>query len=245
MKAVVLGATGGIGRAISRRMAARGDRLFLLGRDPYDLAASAKDLEAHGAIPPVGSTTCDLLQPETFAPALDRAAAELGGFDTVIVTAAQFATQDRLETEPDTLCRLLLANFTHTIGLCEEVRRRLLARGGGTLCVVSSVAGERARKPVVLYGAAKAGLLYYLEGLDHRFRSAGLRTVSVKLGFVRTAMTAGLRVPPFAGEPDAVAARILRAIDRGRPVVYAPPIWRWIAVVLRSLPRAVLRRLEF
>src|SRR6185436_2349688 len=112
-------------------------------------------------------------------------------------------------------------------------------------CVFSSVAGERGRKPVVLYGAAKAGLTRYLEGLDHKFRARGLRVVCVKPGFVKTSMTDGLTPPPFAGEPEPVARRVLRAIDRGQPVVYAPAAWRWVMLVIRSLPRAVMRRLEF
>jgi short-subunit dehydrogenase len=85
----------------------------------------------------------------------------------------------------------------------------------------------------------------YLEALDHRFFSRGLRVVCVKPGFVRTSMTAGLPVPPFAGDADAVAARVLRAIDRGTPVVYAPPIWALVMAVIRLLPRAVMRRIEF
>ena len=107
------------------------------------------------------------------------------------------------------------------------------------------MAGERGRKPVVLYGAAKAGLTRYLEGLDHKFRAAGLRTVCVKPGFVKTSMTDGLPPPPFAGEPDPVARRVLKAIDRGEPVVYAPFMWRWVMLVIRSLPRAVMRRIGF
>jgi short-subunit dehydrogenase len=107
------------------------------------------------------------------------------------------------------------------------------------------VAGERGRKPVVLYGAAKAGLSRYLEGLDHRYREQGLRTVCVKPGFVRTSMTEGLPAPPFAGEPDRVAPRVLRAIERGQPVVYVPAAWRWIMLVIRLLPRAVMRRVRF
>ncbi len=121
----------------------------------------------------------------------------------------------------------------------------LLARGGGTLCVFSSVAGERGRKPVILYGAAKAGLTHYLEGLDHKFRARGLRTICVKPGFVRTGMTEGLRPPPFAGEPAAVAVQVCRAIDRGSPVVYVPGIWGLIMLVIRSLPRFVMRRIGF
>jgi short-subunit dehydrogenase len=131
------------------------------------------------------------------------------------------------------------------VGFCEQARRVLLARGGGTLCVFSSVAGERGRKPVVLYGAAKAGLSRYLEGLDHRYRAQGLRTVCVKPGFVRTSMTDGLPAPPFAGEPEQVAPAVLRAIERGQPVVYVPGVWRWVMAAIRLLPRAVMRRVPF
>ena len=116
---------------------------------------------------------------------------------------------------------------------------------GGTLCVFSSVAGERGRKPVVIYGAAKAGLSHYLEGLDHKYRRHGLKTVCVKPGFVKTGLTAGLKPPPFAGEPEAVARRVLRAIDRGRPVVYAPAAWRGVMCVIRNLPRFVMRKIDF
>jgi decaprenylphospho-beta-D-erythro-pentofuranosid-2-ulose 2-reductase len=245
MKVAVLGGTRGMGRALARRMAARGDTVFLLGRDARDLEKSARDLEVRAGKGRVGVAVCDLERPETFGPALDAAEAALGGLDTVVVTAGLFAPQDRLEADPELARRLLLVNFTNTVVFCEAARVRLLARGGGTLCAFSSVAGERGRKPVILYGAAKAGLTRYLEGLDHKFRAAGLRTVCVKPGFVKTSMTEGLTPPPFAGEPEAVAATVLRAIDRGTPVVYAPAIWGLVMLVIRSLPRFVMRRLSF
>lgn len=245
MKVAFLGATGGMGRALARRLAERGDALFLLGRDPDELARSARDLEVRGAPAPVGSARCDLLDPDGFDAALDAADAALGGFDTLVVTAGLFGTQEALEDDTRLRRNLLAANFANTVELCEAARRRLLARGGGTLCVFSSVAGERGRKPVVLYGASKAGLSRYLEGLDHRYRDAGLVTVTVKPGFVRTGMTEGLEPPPFAGEPDAVARRVLRALDRGRPVVYAPGVWRAVMAAIRALPRAVMRRVAF
>jgi short-subunit dehydrogenase len=128
---------------------------------------------------------------------------------------------------------------------CEGARKRLLARGGGTLCVFSSVAGDRARKPVVLYGASKAGLSYYLQGLDHKFHADGLTAVLVKPGFVKTSMTAGMDPPPFAGEPDGVAQTVLAAIDKGKPVVYAPGMWALVMLVIRYLPRFVMRRIGF
>jgi short-subunit dehydrogenase len=245
MKVAILGATRGMGRALARLMADGGHALFLLGRDKDDLARSARDLEARAGLGAVGTARCDLERPETFAPALDAAEAALGGLDTVVVTAGLFAAQDALEADVDLAQRLLLVDFTNTVTFCEHARKRLLARGGGTLCVFSSVAGERGRKPVVLYGSAKAGLTRYLEGLDHKFRAAGLRCVCVKPGFVKTSMTEGLKPPPFAGEPEGVARIVLRAIERGTPVVYAPGMWRWVMLVIRSLPRAVMRRIGF
>ena len=235
-----------MGRALARRFAERGDRVFLLGRDVTELQKSASDLEARGSSGlKAGFATCDLEAPETFGPALDEAARALLRIDIVVVTAALFATQTQLEADAALTRRLLNANFTNTVLFCEAARRVLLSSGGGTLCVFSSVAGERGRKPVILYGAAKAGLTRYLEGLDHKFRAEGLRVVCVKPGFVRTSMTEGLPAPPFAGEPDDVAATVLRAIDRGQPVVYAPPVWALVMSVIRLLPRAIMRRVDF
>lgn len=245
-RVLFLGATKGIGRALARRLVQRGDQLFLAGRDTDDLRASAADLEAYAdGAHPVGFAALDLDRPETFAPAIDAADAALERFDTVVVTAARFATQGALSTDLPMAQRLLAANFTNTVLFCEMVRIRMMARGGGTLCVFSSVAGDRGRGAVLLYGAAKAGLSTYLEGLDHAFRKKGLVTVCVKPGFVRTGMTAGLPEPPFAGSADEVAARALKAIDRGWPVVYAPPIWALVMLIIRQLPRAIMRRVSF
>ncbi len=246
MNVVVLGATRGMGRALARQMAERGDTVFLLGRDVEGLRRSAADLEARAGRPAAGVAACDLSRPETFVPALDAVTEAFGGrFDTVVVTAGLFATQDELEADPELAARVMTVDFTNTILFCEEARKRLLSFGGGKLCVFSSVAGERGRKPVVLYGASKAGLTRYLEGLDHKFRAQGLEVVTVKPGFVKTSMTAALRPPPFAGEPEPVAARVLAALDRGRPVVYAPFAWGPIMAVIRALPRFVMRRVGF
>ncbi len=245
MKVAFLGATKGMGRALARQMAERGDELFLLGRDAAELEKSAADLTVRGGSGEVGFADCDLQRPESFAPALDAAEAALGGLDTVVVTAGLFSPQEDLEADAAKARRLLEVNFTHTVLFCEEARKRLLARGGGKLCVFSSVAGDRGRKPVAIYGASKAGLSYYLESLDHKFREDGLVTVCVKPGFVKTGMTAGLKAPPIAGEPEPVARRVLKAIDRGTPLVYAPAIWRWVMLAIRHTPRFVMRRIGF
>lgn len=245
MKVVFLGATRGMGRALAQAMAARGDSLCLLGRDLETLQECATDLELRGATGSVTPIACDLLQSEPFADVLREADQALGGIDCVVVTAGSFAVQETLEEDEAACASLLDTNFTRTLLFCEAARKNLLARGGGKLCVFSSVAGDRARKSVILYGASKAGLSYYLEGLDHKYRSEGLEVITVKPGFVRTGMTAGLPEPPFAGEPEDVAMRVLKGLDGGTPVVYAPGIWCWVMAVIRRLPRAVMRKVGF
>lgn len=247
MKIAMVGATKGIGRALARVLAARGDALFLLGRDAGDLAAASRDLAlrspARSKPPP--HALLDLEKPESFAAALDAAERGLDGLDALIVSAGLFASQEQLESDAILRRRVLDVDFARTVELLELGRERLLARGGGRLMAISSVSGDRGRKPVVLYGAAKAGLSAYLEGLDHRFHESGLRVIDVKPGFIRTGMTSGMAEPPFAADPEEIAPGIVRALDGGTPVVYVPGIWRFVMLAIRLLPRAVMRRAGF
>jgi short-subunit dehydrogenase len=235
-----------MGRSLARLLAERGHDVFLLGRNKEDLEKSAQDvMQRGGGTGRVGTAVCDLEDPTTFETALSEADEGVTGFDTVIVTAGLFATQDKLEDDLDFTQRLLVANYANTVLFCERARRMLLSRGGGNLCVFSSVAGERGRKPVILYGSSKAGLSAYLEGLDHKYKSEGLNTLCVKPGFVRTAMTEGLPSPPFAGEPDQVAEDVLRALEKKQAVKYTPGMWALVMFVIRLLPRFVMRKINF
>jgi short-subunit dehydrogenase len=246
MKAVVLGGTSGMGRAIGQRLVEQGEEVFLLGIGPEQLARSAADLKSrHPRQHDVGYAPCDLERPAEFAEALDAADTALGGFDTVIVTAGMFAAQEALEADVELARRLVTVNFANTVTFCEHARKRLLARGGGKLVVFSSVAGDRGRKPVAIYGSSKAGLSAYLEALDHKFHAQGLSVICVKPGFVKTAMTAGLKPPPFAGEAEGVARDVLHAIETDKAVVYTPAMWALVMAVIRKLPRFVMRRIGF
>jgi short-subunit dehydrogenase len=98
---------------------------------------------------------------------------------------------------------------------------------------------------VVIYGASKAGLSHYLESLDHKFHDQGLQVITVKPGFIKTGMTAGLKPPPFAGEPGAVARDVVAAMDRGTPVLYTPRPWWLVMFIIKRLPRFLMRKLGF
>jgi len=244
MKVALLGATRGMGRELARRLAERGATVHLWGRDAAGLELSAQDLRVRGAYK-VTTSVADLADASTFAGALVDAEAALGKIDAIVITAGLFGTQDELEADLAKLAAVLDVDFTKTILFCEHARKLLLARGGGKLVVFSSVAGDRGRKTVGLYGAAKAGLSHYLDALDHKHRADGLVTICVKPGFVRTGMTAGLKEPPFAADASDVAQVVLAAMDRDQPLVYAPGIWRWVMLVIKHLPRFVMRKVGF
>ena len=245
MKVVVFGGTSGMGRAVARRMAERGDQVFLLGNVQAELERSADDLKARNPNGSAGFALCDLAEPDGFATALDAADAALGGFDTVVMTAALFASQDALEADIELTRKLVTLDYANTVVFCEHVRKRLLSRGGGRMAVFSSVAGDRGRKPVAIYGSAKAGLSVYLEAMDHKYHAAGLSVLCVKPGFVKTTMTAGLKPPPFAGEPEQVAREVVRALDKRKPVLYTPGMWALVMLIIRFLPRFIMRKINF
>jgi short-subunit dehydrogenase len=236
-----------MGRALARHCAEQGNDVVLMGRNQLELERSLADIQTRYPNIKATSVVCDLDNAALHEPAINQAFTALDGarLDAIVVTAALFGTQDQLEADRDLLARMLHTNFTSTILFCEVARKRLLTQGGGSLVVFSSVAGDRGRKPVALYGATKAGLSHYLESLDHKHRADGLVTITVKPGFVHTGMTAGLKPPPFAGQPDQVASDVYKAILKGKPVIYTPFMWGWVMLVIKNMPRFVMRKVGF
>lgn len=118
------------------------------------------------------------------------------------------------------------------------------ARGGGTVVGIGSVAGDRGRIGNYVYGAAKAGFHTYLSGLRNRLTRAGGHVVTVKPGFVDTAMTWGLPGMFLVASPDQVAQDILRAVARKKNVIYTPFFWRYIMLIIRSIPEALFKKMS-
>jgi short-subunit dehydrogenase len=130
------------------------------------------------------------------------------------------------------------------LGLFAE---RFLQRNSGTLIGVSSVAGDRGRASNYFYGAAKAGFSQYLSGLRNRLALAGdVRVVTVKPGFVRTRMTANMKLPPsLTVQPDRVANAIFRAdVESSRDVIYVGRRFWLIMTVICAIPEGLFKRLR-
>ena len=121
--------------------------------------------------------------------------------------------------------------------------RLLEAQAGGTLAVISSVAGDRGRAGNYVYGSAKAAVSAYASGLRQRFRGGAVNVLTIKPGFVDTPMTRDFRKGPLWAAPERVAHGIVRAIDRRRSVAYLPWFWWPVMRVITHLPEFVFRRI--
>ena len=238
---VVFGATSGIAREVTREWLRRGHNVVLVGRDEAALRAESADLKVRlGRECPV--FVWDLLDrarhAERFAE-LDRLHAPGGLF----LAAGLLHGEDALEADPDLTRRLLDVNLTEPIVVLNLFARRFRERGAGFLVVLSSVAGDRGRAANKTYGASKAGLSAYLEGLRAALHGSGVRVLTIKPGPVRTPMTAGYKGPSvLLADPVAVARRIAGAIERSRPVTYVPGYWRWVMAIIRALPESLARK---
>jgi short-subunit dehydrogenase len=240
---LVLGATSGIAEACCRMWAERGDHLFLVGRNAERLAAVAADATVRGA-GSVGVAVGDLDDTARHAELLARAVNGLGGMDVALVALGVLGDQAEAERDFAAAQRIVQTNFVSAVSLLTWLGNDCAQRRGGTLAVLSSVAGERGRKSNYVYGAAKAGLTAFTDGLRNRLDRQGVRVMTIKPGPVKTAMTEGMKGSAKFADVDAVAATLVKAIDRGDDVVYVPGIWRVIMAVVRAIPERVFKGLD-
>jgi len=240
---LVAGATSAIAEATCRRFAAQGDGLFLLARNGAKLEAVAADLRLRGAAH-VGTLALDMLQYDRHAEAIERAVDALGGLDVALVAYGSLPVQRACEASAERTRREIEVNFTSVASFLTLLAGRFEASGAGTLAAISSVAGDRGRASNYTYGAAKAGLDAFLSGLRNRLHAHGVHVLTIKPGFVDTPMTAQLRKNALWATPDDIARGIVRAIERRRAVVYLPPFWRPIMLVVRAIPEALFVRLK-
>ncbi len=242
-RVVIFGATSAIAQAVSRRLATRGARLHLVGRDPDKLEAVRADLVARGAAN-VTTASADLDDVARHRAHLDEAEAALGGLDAALIAQGTLSDQSACEADFERTTAEWRTNFVAPASLAAELANRLEARGAGTIAVIGSVSGDRGRKTNYVYGTAKGALATFLQGLRGRLHDKGVAVVTVKPGFVDTPMTASFRKGLLWATPDQVAAGIVRAMERGTPEVYLPWFWWPIMFILRHVPERIFVKLK-
>lgn len=240
----IFGATSAIAEQLARGYARDGARLFLVARDGARLDAIANDLRIRGARA-VTVRTADLDDPAAAGALVEAAVAALGRLDVALVAYGVLGDQAASEAEPARARAELSINLVSPACLLLELAKPFERERWGGIAAITSVAGDRGRRTNYVYGAAKAGLSTFLDGLRHRLAGRGVAVLDVRPGFVDTPMTAHLsKGGPLWARPERVAADIRRAIERRRAVLYTPWFWRWIMLVIRLLPRPLFHRLR-
>ncbi|MFB7502352.1 SDR family NAD(P)-dependent oxidoreductase [Streptomyces broussonetiae] len=232
---LVLGGTSEIALATARRLIARRTRtVWLAGRHSPALERAAESLRALGA--DVRTAGFDALDPESHETALDKIFAE-GDIDLVLLAFGVLGDQAQDEREPARAVRVAQTNYTGAVSAALVTARALQAQGHGSLVVLSSVAGVRARRADFIYGSSKAGLDAFAQGLGDALHGTGVHVMVVRPGSVHRPET------PFATTPEAVATAIELGLRRRSETVWVPGVLRVVTTALRHTPRALLRRL--
>ncbi|HKP62998.1 MAG TPA: SDR family NAD(P)-dependent oxidoreductase [Polyangiales bacterium] len=240
-RVIVFGATSAIAGEVAALYAERGDALHLVGRNPDKLAALANRLEA--ARPQ--TTVADLDDLGGNERLVWRVIESLGGADVVLITHGLLGDQLQSEHDLSVAEQIVRTNFLSPLSLLIPLANHFSAARGGRLGVITTVAAERGRPRNYTYGAAKAGLNTYLQGIRSRLHASETSVTTLKLGPVETPMTENHRKNAFFAQPQGVAREIVAALDARRSEVFIPKRWAAIMPVVRLMPEPLFQRLPF
>jgi short-subunit dehydrogenase len=241
---LILGATSAIASALAKEFALHKFDLSLGGRDQEELGALASDLHLRYDIR-ADVFSFDALATQTHASTLESFLSEAGNaLEGVVVCLGYLGDQAKGQADWEEAHRILETNFAGCVSALNILANHFEARRAGFICVLSSVAGDRGRQSNYLYGAAKAGLSTFLQGLRNRLFHAYVKVITVKPGFVDTHMTYGRPGLLLVASPERVAEDIYGAIAKGKDVVYTPWFWRYIMLIVRSIPETIFKRMH-
>jgi len=247
-KAIVVGASGGIGTELTRRLAREGYVLALLDRSEETLETLCNEInQIHGetrAVPYEHNVTDYDQIPDLFR----RTVADLGGLDLFVYVAGTiyFPTMDEFNFTED--YKMVEVNLLGAMAWMSEVAPVFQSMGGGQIVGVSSVAGDRGRVSNPGYNASKAGFTCYLEALRNRLTRHGVNVITIKPGQVKTGvfdLPNAPEKPVLAVTAEQAADGIWNAIKNRKQVAYVGGIWRWVMLVLTHIPSVIFRRLSF
>ncbi|MBV7409253.1 SDR family oxidoreductase [Maritimibacter sp. DP1N21-5] len=239
---IILGATSSMARAFGRAVAEQGAHVLLAGRDMDDLNGAAVDLTARGAAS-AKAVRFDARDAATFTPIIEAALAQDGMINAAVFVGSM-PEQSAIDADPGLIDGVVADSYTGPAKFLQALAPHMEARAGGTVVGVGSVAGDRGRIGNYVYGSAKAGLATYLSGLRNRLTRSGGHVVTVKPGFVDTAMTWGIEGMFLVAPPSKVAEDILKAVEKRKDVIYTPFFWRYIMLIIRSIPERLFKKLS-
>ncbi len=238
MKSIlILGATSSIAKACAEIFASRHYRLFLGGRDLFELERLSQDLQIRFKAQ-INYAFFDITLVNTHLIFFEKVLNQMGSVHGVIM-AVGLLGKKYSSTE------IISANFTGPVSILGLCANYLALQRKGFIVGLSSVAGDRGRQSNYVYGASKSALTTYLQGLRGYLHPYQIHVLTVKLGFIDTKMTFGGNYPLFlAASPVKTGLKIIKALDKGKESVYIPKIWRTIMLIICLIPEKIFKRLK-
>ena len=243
-KILIIGATSAIAEHCARIWADRGDMLYLVARNEERILSIAADLHVRGASK-VDTSCVDLNDFDKHTALLDAANTSLDGIDTVLIAHGTLSNQASCELNVHETLAEIKTNALSAISLLTHIANRFEEKNKGTICVISSVAGDRGRASNYVYGAAKAMLTTFTSGLRQRLHKSNVAVITIKPGFVDTPMTSEFKKGFLWAKPKVIANIIDKAIKKSSAEIYAPSFWGIIMGVIKVIPNKIFNRLEF
>lgn len=241
-KVLIVGATSTIAQEVCKCFARDSAWLFLVGRNHANVTMIAEDLRIRGA-GKVESLCLDLDIPDYHCEIVSMAAKALDGLDLALIAHGTLPNQKVCEQNVETTLKEFMTNCLSVISLLTHLANYFENQRRGGVAVITSVAGDRGRPSNYVYGAAKGAVSIFLQGLRNRLSKVGVRVLTIKPGLVDTPMTAGLPKNMLFADPAAVGTRIYHALLREEEIVYVPWFWRWIMLVVRTIPDFIFKRM--
>ena len=243
MNVIIIGATSTIAEHCGRNWAKRGAKLLLVARNQERLRTIAADLEVRGAAS-VFSIVMDLNEVNRHREIFQSANDLLDKPDVLLVAHGTLSQQTNCERDFDLTLQEVQTNALSVISLLTEAGNYFGSISKGTIAVISSVAGDRGRASNYIYGSSKAMINSFMSGLRQRLWKVGVTVLTIKPGFVDTPMTASFSKNFLWAKPNQVAAKMVRAIERKKQVIYVPSFWRWVMLVIKIIPERIYSRLS-
>lgn len=241
---LIIGASSAIAEAVTNQYATDSAKLFLVGRNQEKLSSIAKNIACKGTTN-VATHLLDVIDIASHKTMLEQAKQHLETIDVVLFAHGTLPDQNQCEQSSQAMLLALQTNTTSTLALLTETANSLARQQSGTIAVITSVAGDRGRPSNYVYGAAKAAISTFLEGLRSRLHKSGVNVLDIRPGFVDTPMTSGLNLPaPLVTQPDVIAALIVKAIEKRKSVIYTPFYWRYIMLLIKLIPGFLFKRLS-
>lgn len=244
---IILGATSPVAKAFARELAGRGLHLLVSARDAGELQNLSADFLMRGATSAhaIAGDITDLLVQEQIA----HKARELPGPVSVFVATGIMPEQAAMLADAALCGAMMTTNATALMQMTNRLLPLLEDQQAGAVVLLGSVAGDRGRKKNFLYGASKAALAAYAQGLAAHLSGFHVPVLLVKPGILDTAMTWGLKTPPVPlGQPEGLASAILKRLRHGAKAggsLYYPFFWWGIMMLIRHLPTKIFNKLNF